>query len=350
MAGSAPSILIVRLSAIGDVVHTLPALPALRARYPEARIGWLVEELSAPLLDGYPGIDDLIVIPKKDWRARPLGAWLDGGKPRFYRDLRRRGWDWAIDFQGLSKSGWAARLSGARRRVGYGDHDGRELNKLFTTDKVRPRPEAVHVIRRNLELLRPLGIDAAPVAWDFPRYGEAEAAIAPFVARLGGPGFVAWNPGAGWETKQWPPGHFGRAARLVHEAAPRPQLMVWGPGEEPLCRAMREAAGLPEEALLMAPATNLRELATLLRHAGVLVAGDTGPMHLAAALGTRCVALHGATDPMRNGPWGERHRVFWDEEAPCVGCWQTRCTHEPRLDCLERLAPEDVARAILEEA
>lgn len=111
---------------------------------------------------------------------------------------------------------------------------------------------------------------------------------------------------------------------------------------------MREASGLPEEVLLMAPATNLRELATLLRHAGVLVAGDTGPMHLAAALGTPCVALHGATDPMRNGPWGQGHRLFWQEQAPCVGCWQTRCTHEPRLDCLNRIHPEPVARAVLD--
>ena len=267
------SILIVRLSAIGDVVHALPCLHALRERFPDARIGWLVEQLSASLLKGHPEIDDLYVIPKKHWRAAPVRTWLNGEKRRFYGELRRAKWDVAIDFQGLTKSGIPLLFSGAPVRIGFGDKDGREFNKFFTNRRVVPSPERPHVIQRNLSLLEPLGIENPEVAWRFPDFAEERATTDTALTDAGidsDAGFIALYPGAGWETKRWPTKHFARLSRLLGEnpgTADLPQLIIWGPGEEPLCEAILRDAELPEHRLRMAPPTNLRELAALLGRA-----------------------------------------------------------------------------------
>jgi heptosyltransferase-1 len=382
------NILIVRLSAIGDVVHVLPCLHALREAFPKARIGWVVEELSAPLLQGHPEIDDLFAIPKKRWRAHPIAAALSGEKRAFYRRLRAGGWDVAVDFQGLTKSGWVARLSGARVRIGFAGKDGRELNRLFTNCRVTPPDTARHVIQRNIALLEPLGIRNPAVEWRFPEWGEERRQLAPFFDDLyadappdkfgGGArsgegasnesdsanrngrirGFIALIPGAGWETKRWPAEHFAALARILagqdrdalavpDRIARAPQILVGGPSEEALCREILQRAQLPPERLRMAPPTNLRQLAALLQRAAVVAGGDTGPLHLAAALGAPVVGIYGASDPTRNGPWGERAVALEAEGGAPKRCWRTRCNSKTTpLQCLRSISPERVARAI----
>jgi len=356
------NILIVRLSAIGDVVHVLPCLHALRGAFPQARIGWLVEELPASLLEGHPEIDDLFVIPKKRWRTRPIATILNGEKWAFYRRLRRTSWDVAIDFQGLTKSGWPAWLSGARTRIGFGDADGRELSKLFTNRRVTPPPSAVHVIQRNMALLKPLHVVTSDIAWRFPDWSAERRELAPFLASLGTPAgavaaratprFIAFYAGAGWETKRWPAAHFSALAQLLargveHGAAtPLPILLVWGPGEEGLCRAILDDAKLPAAQLRLAPATNLRKLAALLEGAAVVIGGDTGPVHLAAALGVPVVGIYGGSDPARNGPWGERNVALQSDSEECRACWRTKCRRARRLECLRAISPQRVAQAV----
>ena len=356
LAHSPRAILIVRLSAIGDVVHTLPCLHALRTAFPEARIGWLVEQLSAPLLEGHPEIDDLFVIPKKHWRRHPVRTLLNGEKAAFYGTLRAGRWDVAVDFQGLTKSAWPAWLSGAPRRIGFGGVDGRELSPLFCNRRVAPPASAHHVIERNLALLAPLGIqvEAADVAWRFPDFDAERKVLAPALNGLGDAGFLALYPGAGWATKRWPPEHFAALAALLADAERSPrsarlaQVLVWGPGEESLCHEIVQRAGLPPDRLVLAPRTNLRELAALLERAAAVIGGDTGPIHLAAALGRPVVGIYGGSDPVRNGPWGAGSRALAADPAdvPCVPCWRTRCNRERALACLRAIAPERVAREV----
>jgi len=351
------SILIIRLSAIGDVVHTLPSLEVLRRSFPKARIGWIVEELSAPLLEDHPAIDRLYVIPKRRWRGHWVRLWRSEVVP-FFRQVRADGWEAAIDFQGLTKSGVVARVSGARVRVGYGDRDGREINKLFTNRKVVPPPEARHVVERNLALLAGLGVETpdAPPIGRIPLRENETAAARRFFEEWGvepAHEVAILNPGAGWKTKRWPRAHFVTAAeRLWNEAKLKP-LVVWGPKEEALRDAIVEALQEKNIDARAAPATGLRDLAALVREAALFIGGDTGPTHLAAMQGVPTVGVFGGSDAKRNGPWGPQAMSIQlgTDTLPCIPCWKGEC-RLPREDphvipCLERLDPERVVQAAL---
>jgi heptosyltransferase-1 len=286
--------LIVRLSAIGDVVHTLPALSALRGHGWE--VGWAVEPPARPLLEGHPRLDHLTAIPGA--RAFRLGAARAAASA-----LRSRAYDAALDFQGLWKSALWARVSGARRVIGWSRRWRREpLSAVLAREHVDLPPAATHVIDENLALLRPLGIEAVGGReFALPRYaaeaetvdrGLAEAGVAPDA-------LVILNPGGGWPEKLWPAESFGALARALRERGLRP-LVTWGPGEEPLADRVVAASG---GAAARCFPTTLRGLVELARRARLLVAGDTGPMHLACAVQTPVVALFGPTDPARNGPF-----------------------------------------------
>lgn len=348
------SILIVRLSAIGDVIHTLPALHLLRRRFPDARIGWVVEEMSAALLRGHPELDRLYVIPKKRWRREWARTFFSGEKSRFFRAIRRDCYDVAIDFHGLTKSGWVAWRSGAKVRVGYGDHDGRECNKLFTNVRIHPRAEARHVIDRNLELLRALEMEprVMPVEFTLPRLDAEKASMGAWLQGAGVEperGILAYYPGAGWPTKRWPPESFARLARLLDGAPglPGKQVLVYGPGEESLCRRILEKARLPESRLFLAPPTGLRELAALLGFARLVIGGDTGPVHLAGAIGVPVVSILGGSDTVRNGVYGQEHWALTSDLRDCLPCWKKECALGASPVCLTDVTPEAVAEKAL---
>ena len=266
------SLLVIRLSALGDVIHTIPAVAALRAA--GANIRWVVEAPYAELVEMVANVRAVPVRMKK-WRS----------EPRQLIDAVRaiRGEDVSIDFQGLVKSAMWGRLAGARKRIGFAPNAIREKPALLFTNRWVKVDTTKHVVEQNMELA---GVDTTgEERWDvFP--ADPENKLADFRDA------IVLLPGAGRPEKLWPIERFRALANEIGPSA----LALWGPGE----RELAEAIGAR-----VAPATNLRELAFVLRHARAVVGADTGPLHLAAALGTRVVGLNGPTNPRRNGPWGQ---------------------------------------------
>ena len=286
-------LLIVRLSALGDVVHTLPLAAALRRAFPDGVLDWVVDERSAALLSLVPVLDRVVVLRT---RSRPaVRAFAE-----CRRTLRRRGYDVALDAQGLGKSALVARLSGAARVIGFAAPHLRERwARWFYTERADPgAPE--HVVERNLGLLAAVGVEDA--AWAFPLETPLSEAPARTRARLGVAGgrFALINPNAAWPSKCWPAERFGAVASWLRSTHRLPSAVLWGPGDEARAAAVAAAS---EGAAAVAPPTDLPDLVALARAAAVLVSGDTGPLHVAAAAGTPVVGLYGPSDPARNGPW-----------------------------------------------
>ena len=282
--------LIVRLGALGDVVHAIPVAAALRRAFPDARIDWLVSAKHREILDLVPVIDRRLVIDTSFLNA--IG------------ELRRSRYDVAIDLQGLIKSAVLARLSGAPRVAGFSSRYARErAARLFYTEAFDPGRgglydprETRHVVDINLGLLSLLGITAP--AREFP-IEDVDTDAARAARRQTGDRYALLNPGAAWPNKRWPP---SRLAAIAVELRARHGLMsvvLWGPGEEALAAEVVAGAN---GAAVISPRTTIADLVALARRAALMVSGDTGPTHIAAALGTPLVGIYGPTRPARNGP------------------------------------------------
>ena len=304
--------LLVRLSSIGDVVHTLPALAALHRHGWET--GWLVEPPARVLLEDSAVLGQVLSAPRAKafhWGA----AW------RTLRELRAARYDVALDFQGLWKSAAWARLTGAPRVVGWGRHSRREPDSAVLLKEIVPRTGHGHVIDKNLELLRPLGIEAAGLReFPLPPSAEAVARVDAGLAGVGGDGLVVLNPGGGWASKLWPAERFGELAKGIRDLGLRP-LVSWGPGEEGLADRVVAASG---GAAVRSFPTTLLDYVEIARRARLVVAADTGPLHLACAVGTPVVALFGPTDPARNGPFATDDVVI-RRTPPCAPCYSRAC-------------------------
>ena len=299
-------LLIVRLSSLGDVVHSLPL--AANARAAGATVGWVVERAFAGLLEGNPNCERVFVADTKAWRGSPFAAstWRDVARVR--SELAGFGADAALDPQGLWKSAVVARASGAPV-IGFAAAVRREPSSAALCRlRVTPSRESFHVVDQNLELLEPLGIAAAHRAPDAgyllarPSTG-AEA----FVASLPLP-YAVFHPGAGRADKTWSEERFAALARSLSERRGYAPVVSWGPGDA--ARADRLTALVP--GALRAPSLDIPGLARLAASARLFAAGDTGPLHLADALGTPTLALFGPTDPARNGPYRNHKGVIAD--------------------------------------
>jgi heptosyltransferase I len=288
------NILIVRLGALGDIVHTVPAAAALRQVFPEARIDWLVDARHRAMIDLITSVDRAVVLERPS-----IASWMD-----VTRRMRSAGYDVAIDFQGLMKSAVLARASGARRVIGFSIWHLREKTaRPFYSEIGRTgnghAAAGEHIIYKNLSLLGALGVRDDRV--EFPLAEVESRALLDVRSALGGERpFALINPGAAWPNKRWPPERFGEVAAFLHEIRSLPSFVLWGPGEEGLAGAVVERSG---GAARVAPPTNLADVLALSRAASLMVSGDTGPLHIAAAAGTPTVSLFGPTDPHRNGPW-----------------------------------------------
>jgi heptosyltransferase-1 len=303
------TILIVRLGALGDIVHTIPAAAALRRAFPAARIDWVVDARHVPFLELVTAVDRVVPLD-----GRSAQAWV-----RLVRNLRPARYDVALDFQGLMKSAVLARASGARRVIGFSIWHLREKTARPFYSEVDRDEGAGHVIWKNLQLLRTVGIMSSVV--EFPMAGVQSAARDHVRRDAAGRGIALINPGAAWPNKRWPAARYGEVGAFLRDACGMQPYVIWGPGEETLAREVVEASA---GAVRLAPPTSTGDLLELSREAALMVSGDSGPLHIAAAAGTRLVAIFGPTDPVRNGPWSGADLVV-SRYGSCRCHYRRRC-------------------------
>jgi lipopolysaccharide heptosyltransferase I len=340
-------VLIVRLGALGDVVHAIPVAAALRRAYPHARIDWLVSAKHREILDLVPVIDRRLVV--NDRPSTGSGQTADPASGTSLvaavRELRRARYDIAIDLQGLIKSALLARLSGAPRVLGFSASYAREgLARLFYTDVHDPgrgglydARETRHVVDINLGVLALLGITG--VRAEFPLETPSSAAARTIVEQTGGR-YALLNPGAAWPNKRWPPDRLAAVAVELRERHGVASVVLWGPGEESLAGEVVAAA---RGAAVLSPKTTVGDLVAMARGAALMVSGDTGPTHIAAAVGTPIVGLYGPTRPVRNGPMSPLD-ISVSRDAICQ-CHHLRRCRLARM-CLLDIAADEVIAAV----
>ncbi len=379
--GETVNILIVKLSAIGDVVHTLPSLAALRRCWPDADITWVIEEAAADILRDQPELDRVIVSGRKRWLrelqqgmiARPLKEMR-----AFLAELRRRNYDLVIDFHGLFKSALIVFLSGGKRKVGYDSLQ--EGSGLFYSEKI-PEEMGKHAVERYLDFVRYLAgeemkaclagtpefriaigenekrrvsellrEETAGLPFPWPGSGLAAERAQPQAAdepdgaavpQPGTPPFIAVNPVAFWETKLWSDDKFAHLGDRIRKELGIAVALTGGEFEplEKIRKLMKTGA------VNLGGKTSLRELAALYKMARMVVTTDSGPMHIAAAVGTPVVALFGPTDPARTGPYGSGHRVI-RTGLPCSPCFRKQC---PQPLCMTEIPVDAVFDAVREK-
>jgi 3-deoxy-D-manno-octulosonic-acid transferase/heptosyltransferase-1 len=335
------NILIVKLSAIGDVIHTLPSLAALRKHYPDAHITWVVEEMASDLVMDHPHLDRVLVSRRKGWigdlRRGRLGDAFKEIKS-FLSELRARPYDLVIDFHGLLKSAVIVLLSGGNRKLGY--ESLQEGSGLFYNEKI-PEDMDKHAVDRYLDFVRHLGVHVETPEFMLAIGPENETRVRALLDAGGidpGDPFVAVSPQALWETKLWSDQKFAQLSERILQELNVP--VVFTGGDASATEGIQSFMTLPSVDL--AGRTTLRDLACLFRQASLLVTTDSGPMHLAAAVETPVVALFGPTDPARTGPYGDGHTVI-RMEMPCSPCFFRTC--DTKL-CMREITVEDVFQAV----
>lgn len=325
-------ILIVKPSSLGDVVHSLPFLSAVKQCFPEAEIHWVIAKGLEGLLEGHPLIDGLIIINKDNWKnLSRAGATLSEIRA-LYRQLRNERYDVVVDLQGLLRSGLITQATHASLRIGF--HEAREGSRFFYTHKVRGGRE-IHAVERYMKVAEELGCYAHDIAFPFPITRSASDITASLVDL--GP-YAVMVPGARWKTKLWPAESFGKVASML----PLRSIVV-GSGTDKTI-ADEVVACSEERAVSMAGKTSLKELIEIMRNAEVVITNDSGPMHIAAALGIPVIAIFGPTSPKRTGPYGNGHIVF-QSDAACVPCFKRSCRD---IRCMKEIKPDAVYQQAIE--
>jgi lipopolysaccharide heptosyltransferase I len=335
-------IAIIKPSALGDIVHSLPVLTALRRRFPHAHICWLVNRSYEPLLQGHPHLDETLAFDRRVMRA----GWWKGTRAAlgFVATLRRRRFDLVIDLQGLFRSGVMAALTGARRRIGL--HSSREGAALFYSHAVGvPSIGTIHAVDRYWEAVAALGVGDVAKEFHVPVTDPARQWAAAMLRGLPRP-WLMLGVGSRWVTKRWPPHHFAALVRQAQALFGGAAIFVGGGGDE--ARLAEEArVGLTGSALNLSGRTTLLQLVAVLAAADVMVANDTGPLHLAAALGRPVVAPYTCTKVRVTGPY-QSPATAVESRVWCQGSYLKRC---PRMECMPELTPDrlwPVLREVLE--
>lgn len=341
-------ILIVKLSAMGDVLHALPAVPYLRKAAPAAEIHWAVDTRFAGLLEGNPGIAKVVSLPIGEWKGRPgsLATWREA--IRAVGMLRGGEYDLAIDLQGNIKSGVVTYLSGAPLRYGFPRETARERPNLWFTNRHPPAVEQDRHVTQKI-----LRVASAPFDVEFrlddlkgeiPNTPEeiASAEQLLFDALPGAAPRLAVHPGTTWDTKRMDPAFWAEAMRLLRGKFPSMgTFLSWGTDRErEECLAIRYLAG---GRVSLLPRLGYKALAAVYRECGHMIGPDTGPLHLAAVVGAKTVSVYRATDGNRNAPLGPDHR-FLQAPFPCTACLRRECPRD--AECRTALRAEEVAAAM----
>ncbi|RLC08241.1 MAG: lipopolysaccharide heptosyltransferase I [Deltaproteobacteria bacterium] len=349
------NILIVKLSAIGDVIHTLPALNAIRRHHPDAHITWVVEEAAYPLIEGHGALDRVLVSKRKHWIKKLVGSDTPSSEKRavlkdaylFIKVLRDTRYDLVIDFQQLLKSGILVALSGGKRKAGYNKGmEHQEHSHLFLNERIPPVKMDIHALLRSMMLIEALGILSDDIVFDLPIRDQDRSRITDLLARNGqltrvsGKPLVAVNPMAKWKTKLWSDMKFSRLADQLIEQYGASVVFTGGPEDREAVQGI--LSGMKRSAVNFAGKTSLKMLAALYEKTDFLVTTDTGPMHLAAAVGIPVVAIFGPTAPWRTGPFGSGHQVI-RAGLKCSPCFKRQCQ---TTECMKRIRVEDVLKGI----
>lgn len=328
-------ILFIKPSSMGDIVHALPVLAALRGRFPQAHITWLVKRQWAELVERAEGLDRVWAVG-----SGPMG-WLSA-VPR----LRAERFDLAVDLQGLLRSALMAWLAGCPARIGFAN--GREGSPLFYTRRVAVPTPDMHAVDRYLLVAEALGAARpTPPQFRLVRRPDDQRQVAGALARVGvspGSPWIAMHVSARWPTKRWPAESFAAVADQLDRERAGPVVLIGGPEDQAAAQAVQSLARAASVHDLTGQIP-LRLLPALLQSASVLVTNDSGPMHVAAAVGTPVVALFGPTSPVRTGPYGPSHRVL-THPVPCRPCFSRRCTHAIERACLTGIEPVQVVEAV----
>ncbi len=336
------NILLIKLSALGDVIQTLPTLEALRAAFPRAEMTWLVEEAAAPLLRLHPALDHVLISRRQTW-LRAARSWRTlppamQEMRQLVHTLRGQRYEAVLDLQGLLKSALWTWLARSPRKIGFAGT--REYSYVPLSERLPSYDPDEHAVRRYLRLAEHVGGAATPLRWRLGLAPEAGARLRELWTEGSGP-LLVLHPGTRWPSKHWPPAAFARLAdALIQERRAR-VVFTGSAADRPLIARIR--AAMRGKSLDLSGRTDLQALARLFFQADAAVTTDTGPMHLAAAVGTPVAAIFGPTAPWRTGPYGRQHRVVWTGAA-CSPCRRRDC---PEPICLRELPMEMVLTAAL---
>ncbi|MGB9716768.1 MAG: lipopolysaccharide heptosyltransferase II [Thermodesulfovibrionales bacterium] len=326
-------ILIVKPSSLGDIVHSLPFLNALKDRYPEAEIHWVVAKGLEDLLTGHPMVKKVWIINKDIWKR--LSQITDSIREIrvLFRELRGERYDIVIDLQGLLRSGIISRATGSPVRIGF--KEAREGSRFFYTFKVSGGKN-IHAVERYLKIADFLGCDTTEICFPFPLYFNSAVRKTQYEINED---YAVITPGARWKTKRWLPERFGELASLL----PIKTVIIGGKGEKSIAKeVVKYSKG---RSISLAGMTDIKNLIEIIRGSCFMISNDSGPMHIAAALNIPVFAIFGPTDPKRTGPYGKGHTII-RENIPCSPCFRRNCDD---MSCMKSLSVEKVYEIIKEK-
>lgn len=338
-ARAAPSepvrrILLIKPSSLGDIVHAVPVVAALKQRWPSAELTWLVKRQWAAIVERVEGVDRVVSLDPSP-----------GGVVRLVADLRSAPWDLVLDLQGLLRSAALGWLSGGSRRVGFAN--GREGSPWFYTHRVAVPTVEMHAVDRYLLIAEAVGAPSSTVPpFRFKLVKEDVSAAGDLLEARGvAPSrpWLAMSVSARWATKRWPLAHFAAVVDELDRAGVGPVVIIGGADERE--DAVRLASLTKTRFVDLTGAVPLGRLPALLSMAKLLLTNDSGPMHIAAAVGTPVVALFGPTSAVRTGPYGDGHRVL-TAAVPCRPCYSRVCRHPVEMECLRAISPEEAVKAV----
>lgn len=328
------NILIIKMSSLGDILHTLPFSAALRQRYPKAKISWLVHPQFAGFVPDPPVIDEVIYFDKVKFKKMSIGD-----KLKYFCDMRSllhsKHFDLVIDMQGLFKSAVLAAISGCSNRIGYCEM--REGSGLISK-AICGSHSKDHVIERYLDVARYLGADVQEVSYPMPDLTAESASVAEKLQQQQVTGdYVVFVPGARWQTKEWPVEYYAQLAKMLTDEG-MPVVLAGGPDDCAKGRKIKELCTSPKLVDLTGK-TSLRELAALIKGCAVYISADTGPLHFAAALKKPLIAMYGPTKADRTGPYGSDRASVLLSPAECAGCLKKSCND---WHCMYDITPQMV--------